>query len=135
MEAGTAKPTASCGEGNLLPLMILHTLLSVPDSIYQAPQTQREAGLQFVREHINEEGILGCTDPGILDYSNYATSYGLRLLHRYGKPSDSTLISKMVNYLKVQQFVDSRGISIDHPGFRRLGIWGEADPGRRNRSY
>lgn len=100
---------------------ILWTLLQVPDSLYEHPQDQLEKALQFIRQHTNEQGALGLSNPLVLEYPNYATAYALRVLARYGENSDTLLIQNMQSYLLAQQFDESRGISTKHPAY---GGWG-----------
>lgn len=101
---------------------ILHALLEVPDSIYQKPKEKVEKGLQFIRNNLSKEGILGVKDPDIVEYPNYATAYALRVLYKYGdKAKDAAMIKKMQTYLAQQQFNESRGIAPKHLGY---GGWG-----------
>jgi len=100
---------------------VLHTLLQVPDSIFTAPPGGKKKALTFLRNHINEAGILGLSDPDIIDYPNYSTTYALRIFAVHGAPEDSLLIGKMAAYLLGQQFTEQRGIDTTHTGY---GAWG-----------
>jgi hypothetical protein len=100
---------------------VAHYLFQIPDSIFAAPEGGRERALQFIREHTADAGILGISDPTVLEYPNYATSYALRVLKRWGAPPDSTLIRKMAQYLHGQQYDELRGIGAEHPAY---GAWG-----------
>ncbi len=95
--------------GESLTPFILHTLLQVPSETYQASESQINRGLDFIRTHINEQGIIGKSDPGALDYPNYSTAHALMILDQMNLKEDTFLIKKMANYLIGQQFVESRG--------------------------
>ena len=108
--------------GEALTAYILWQLLQVPDNIYQKDPGKVEMGLEFIRHHLHEDGILGMSDPDLLDYPNYATSYALRCLSQYGEDSeDPSRVQKMQTYLSKQQFTEQRGIHKDHPAY---GSWG-----------
>ena len=100
---------------------ILHTLTEIPDSIYQVPYDRIERGLEFLRSHINEDGVIGLSDTAIIEYPNYATSYALRLFLSHGKDHDSNLIRRMTEYLLRQQFIEDRGITPENLSY---GGWG-----------
>ncbi|MFM9948933.1 MAG: prenyltransferase/squalene oxidase repeat-containing protein [Saprospiraceae bacterium] len=107
--------------GESVTAFVLHTLLQVPDSIFTAPPEGKEKALTFLRNHINEAGMLGLSDPGIIDYPNYSTAYALRIFAVHGAPEDSLLVRKMTVYLLGQQFTEQRGIDTTHTGY---GAWG-----------
>ena len=108
--------------GEALTAYILWQLLQVPDSLYRKDPQKVEMGLEFIRNHLNEEGILGMSDLDLLDYPNYATSYALRCLSQYGDDSeDPSRVHQMQAYLSKQQFTEQRGIPKDHPAY---GSWG-----------
>ncbi len=100
---------------------VLHALLQVPKGVYAAPESGVERGLQFIRDHVNEEGVLGLSDPVVLEYPNYATAYALRVFAEHGAPEDSSLIRRMSDYLEAQQFTEQRGIPPSNPAY---GAWG-----------
>ncbi len=100
---------------------VAHYLFQVPDSVYSTSPERREHALAFLREHITENGVLGISDPTVLEYPNYATAYGLRVLARWGAPSDSLRIQRMTEYLLEQQYDEDRGIESSHPAY---GAWG-----------
>lgn len=107
--------------GESVTAFVLHTLLQVPDSIFSAPVGAKEKALGFLRSHVSEEGILGLSDPDVIDYPNYSTAYCLRIFAVHGAPGDSLLIGRMKTYLLGQQFIEQRGIAPTHTGF---GAWG-----------
>lgn len=107
--------------GESLTAFILWTLLEVPDTAYRKPKRKIEKGLNFIRKHLNSNGVLGLSDEYVMDYPNYATSYALRVLLKYGEKKDELLITKMKNYLINQQFSEQRGIQPTHLAY---GAWG-----------
>lgn len=107
--------------GESLTAFILWTLLEVSENEFRRPEKKVEKGLNFIRKHINPDGVLGLSDEYVMDYPNYATSYALRILSKYGNERDAPLIRKMKNYLLSQQFTEHRGISPTHLAY---GAWG-----------
>ncbi len=100
---------------------VLNALLQVPEDVFPAPNGAAERAFQFLRDHINEDGVLGLADPVVLEYPNYATAYALLVFAEHGVPADSALIRSMSDYLAGQQFTERRGITPDHLAF---GAWG-----------
>ncbi len=107
--------------GESLAAFILWTLLEVPETDYRKPKKKIEIGLEFLRMHINSNGVLGLSDEYVMDYPNYATSYALRILSKYGNENDKPLIEKMKTYLISQQLTEKRGIRGSHLAY---GAWG-----------
>ena len=100
---------------------VLMYLMEVPDSIFQKDHQKIASALDFIRNHCNTDGVLGLSDPDILEYPNYATSFALRVLLRHGKDQDSALVQRMQKYLLKQQFDEDRDIHTDHAAY---GSWG-----------
>jgi hypothetical protein len=107
--------------GESLTAFLLWTLLEVPETAYRKSSKKVERGLKFIRKHINSEGVLGLSDEYVMDYPNYATSYALRILLKYGTEKDEVLIQKMKKYLLSQQFTEQREIQTSHLAY---GAWG-----------
>lgn len=114
--------------GQVATPFVLDALLSVPDSIYAVDEGKKRAALDFIREHVNEEGALGLTDPDLLEYPNYATAYGLKVLRLYGTTDDRAFSDRMRDYLKAQQFDEDRGVEPDDAAY---GGWGFGETGLR----
>lgn len=100
---------------------IIYYLLQVPDSIYPKPPAKKAKAFAFIREQVNEEGILGLANPMVLEYPNYATAYAMMALWQNGEPKDKDLIEKMCSYLVEQQWDESRGLKPEHYAY---GGWG-----------
>jgi len=107
--------------GQALTPFVLKSLLQIPDSIYPKKQHKIDGALDFLRNHINSSGVLGLSDPDILEYPNYSTAYALMVLVEFGNVADSILINRMKNYLIDQQFDESRGIEFNNLAY---GGWG-----------
>lgn len=107
--------------GESLTAFILWTLLEVPETDFRRSSKQVEKALDYLREHINSDGVLGLSDEYVMDYPNYATSYALRIFSKYGTKKDAPLIERMKKYLLAQQFTEQRGIKPSHLAF---GAWG-----------
>jgi hypothetical protein len=115
--------------GESLTAFILWTLLEVPEKDYHKPKMKIKKGLEYLRNHINSNGVLGLSDEYVMDYPNYATSYALRILLKYGNENDTELIKKMINYLLQQQFTEQRGISSSHLAYGSWGFGEELEKG------
>ncbi|MCH8331003.1 MAG: terpene cyclase/mutase family protein [Bacteroidetes bacterium] len=100
---------------------VLCALMQVSDSIYPKDPDKINSALDFIRTHTNDDGILGVTDPDVMEYPNYSTAYGLKALQLYGSNKDQELIRKMKDYLISEQFTEQRGINKSHPAY---GSWG-----------
>jgi len=100
---------------------VLSALLEVPDDVYTKPELKIERALDFIRTSVNAEGVLGVSDPDVLEYPNYTTAYALRVLVKHGAARDKLLIEKMKKYLASQQFVEQRGFRPDDLVY---GSWG-----------
>ena len=107
--------------GESLSPFILHTLLQVPQNIYPASELQIERGLNFIRKHVNADGVIGLSDPDVVDYPNYATAHALLVLKQVKQSQDKALIRKMSQYLISQQFTEARGFTPDDAAY---GGWG-----------
>ncbi|MEO1628030.1 MAG: prenyltransferase/squalene oxidase repeat-containing protein [Bacteroidota bacterium] len=107
--------------GESFTAFILWHLLCVDKTVFPRDEQKVQKGLQFLRAHLSEEGVLGVSDPMIVDYPNYATAHALRTLSRYGTQTDRLLIQQMADYLLSQQFTEQRGISPEQLAY---GAWG-----------
>lgn len=105
---------------------VLYALLQVPDSVYAPPVAQRDLALEFIRSDANAFGVLGLSDPDLMEYPNYSTAFALLVLTTVDDPRDKGLINKMQTYLVAQQFNDRRGIGPTHPAY---GGWGFGEQG------
>lgn len=106
--------------GQALTPFILHALLQSSSDNLQVGE-KVSLGLDFIRSNTSSEGVLGVANAQILEYPNYATSYGLRVLVEHGAAQDAEQIEQMYTYLLSQQFDTSRSIQHDHGAF---GGWG-----------
>ncbi|HEX9615256.1 MAG TPA: prenyltransferase/squalene oxidase repeat-containing protein [Bacteroidota bacterium] len=107
--------------GQSLTPYLLMALTEVPERLIGGQDDGVERALDFIRNHVNEQGILGLSDSDIIEYPNYSTAYALRALLRHGEAADSGLIRQMTRYLVAEQFTEARGIGPDHPAY---GAWG-----------
>ena len=107
------------------PYILFHLLEASPAAVQKRRQPVAQA-LTFIRQRINEAGALGFSDPLILEYPNYATAYGLRVLAQYGATEDAQPVASMRAYLRDQQFGMRRGLNGDDPEFGGWGF-GEAE--------
>lgn len=108
-------------QGQVLTPFILDALLAVPDSIYAADKDAARSALDFIRSQVNAGGVLGLSDPDFLEYPNYATAFGLKVLWQRGDAADREFARPMRDYLLAQQFDEDRGIGPEHAAY---GGWG-----------
>lgn len=104
---------------------VLFALLQVPESVYPIPRRKKQKALDFIRNHLNTDGVLGLSIPEIPEYPNYATAYALRVFVQNNDPADTDRIKKMKAYLAAQQFTEYRNIEKSHPAY---GSWGFGEP-------
>lgn len=108
---------------------VLDALLDVPEDVCPRPSGGVERALAFIRRHINEEGVIGLSDPDIMEYPNYSTAYALRCLLRAGSAADKPLIDRMLRYLQKQQYREETGFAVSHPAYGGWGFGGVHPPG------
>ena len=107
---------------------VLHTLLEVPESVFPRPPEAVEQALTFIRSQINQQGAIGMADPDVLEYPNYSTAYALLCLLK--TDPDDPLVGRMADYLKKQQYRESRGFSPEHPAYGGWGFGGTLPDGQ-----
>ncbi|MBI3723356.1 terpene cyclase/mutase family protein [bacterium] len=105
---------------------VLLALLDVPESVLRRPRGGVERALAFIRSRVSDEGCLGASDPDLLEYPTYATSYALRSLVRAGDPRDRALEARMARWLGSQQFSEANGFSPADQGYGGWGFGGRA---------
>lgn len=111
--------------GQALTPFVLHALLKATPRLSSQRQEQVELALEFIRNHVNRDGVVGLSDPDIAEYPNYASAFALRCLVAAGDARDRDLIESICRYLRSQQFSDSRGFGREHPVH---GAWGFGGP-------
>ncbi len=111
--------------GQSLTPFVLRALLEVPESVFARPPGGVDRAVDFIRRHLDPNGALGCADPALLDYPNYATALAVQALVRAGRRDD---LPRMIDALRRQQFAESLGWGPDHPAY---GAWGMGGPPRR----
>jgi squalene-hopene/tetraprenyl-beta-curcumene cyclase len=113
--------------GHALTPFVLHALLQIPISIAPRDSTRVRAALDFLRERIDDEGVLGRSDPDLLEYPIYSTSYALRCLlavqddPAFRHERDGVLVELMLLFLMTAQFDVDMGFTPESPAF---GGWG-----------
>jgi len=112
--------------GQVCTAFVLDALLAVPDSIYQIDTDKKEEGLAFIVNHVNAEGALGKNDPDLMEYPNYATAFGAKVLLQHGTPDQESKAGEMMTYLLNQQLVEKRGFQVGHAAY---GGWGFGEVG------
>jgi hypothetical protein len=100
---------------------VLYYLNLVPDTILAAPAGAKSRALHFIRRHLNDDHVLGLSDPDVAEYPNYATAYGLLVLRALGREADSAAVTGMQEYLVRQQYAEHRAITPEHLAY---GAWG-----------
>ncbi|MDA8774131.1 terpene cyclase/mutase family protein [Opitutales bacterium] len=106
--------------GQSLTPFILHTLSGSTLQKSQIYEKMVEQAMNYLRSY-NEMGVHGISDPDLLDYPNYSTSYALHCFLRFGNKNDQESIKNMINYLQNQQFSEGSGFPQNSPAH---GGWG-----------
>ena len=106
--------------GQSLTPFILHTLSGSTLQKSQIYEEMVEQAMNYLRRY-NEMGVHGISDPDLLDYPNYSTSYALHCFLRFGNKNDQESIKNMINYLQNQQFSEGSGFPQNSPAH---GGWG-----------
>lgn len=107
------------------PFILFHLLEAEPTPS-RAQKAATDRALGFMRPQILTAQALGFANPLLLEYPNYATSYGLRVFAAVGRATDKKLVAQMQAYLRGQQFAGQHGITTDHPAY---GGWGFGEQG------
>jgi hypothetical protein len=107
--------------GQALTPFVLDALLRSPAARSRAPSGAVERALAFVRAGVDDDGSLGRRDPDVLEYPNYATSYGVLCLLEAGSGSDRRLVDRMCRRLLSEQYREDGGFRPDDPAY---GGWG-----------
>jgi hypothetical protein len=111
--------------GQALTPFVLHTLLQVPESVCQKPESGVERALDFIRKHADDRGSLGHADPDVVEYPVYSTAYALRCLALVGRDRDAELAHRMQDFLIEAQFGPRNGFE---PRMAAYGGWGFDQP-------
>jgi squalene-hopene/tetraprenyl-beta-curcumene cyclase len=96
--------------GQALTPFVLYTLLQVPEAECPRPDGGAQRALEFIRKHVGDDGALGHSDPDIIEYPVYSTSYALQCLvavkddPSLSKMSDVQLTTRMYDFLSTAQF-------------------------------
>lgn len=85
------------------------------------PVDSRSNAIAFVRRSVNADGVVGCDDPELPEYPNYATSLALQCLAAAKVDADRPLVERMSAYLLGQQYCEANGFGPDHECY---GGWG-----------
>jgi squalene-hopene/tetraprenyl-beta-curcumene cyclase len=105
--------------GQSLTALILDALLQVPTALVPRDENLVRRALAFLVSHVDEAGAIGLSEPGIVDYPNYATALTLPLVRRNIGPS--ALAERLRDRLLGQQFKRATGWPEKHPAY---GAWG-----------
>jgi hypothetical protein len=130
--------------GQALTPFVLHALLQVPSAVAPRDISRIAAALDFLRERIDDEGVLGRSDPDLVEYPIYSTSYALRCLltvqddAELRRDGDDDLIERMSLFLASAQFDVDAGFTPESPAFGGWGFdaaRGPGDPGHMDLSH
>jgi hypothetical protein len=105
--------------GQSLTPFVLEALLRLPSP----PGDRVERAVRFLAQHINTDGALGLANPLLSDYPNYATALTVQAFVRRGRD-----VTRLVRYLRQQQFSEENGWSPDHPAYGAWGMGGGEPP-------
>jgi squalene-hopene/tetraprenyl-beta-curcumene cyclase len=111
--------------GQSLTPFVLDALLQVPEARYARPRAKVDLAIDFIRRNTQPGGALGTSDPGILDYPNYATALAVSALARAQQGDWRAQIQPMVAYLRQQQFTEQNGWRRQDSVYGAWGMGGE----------
>ena len=115
--------------GQSLTPFVLDALLDVPASIMAPPAGAIDRAAGFIKSNVNRDGMLGLSDPAVVDYPNYATGLAVRALVR----AKASGWESMLAALRAQQFTEQNGWHRDDSAYGAWGMGGEIrrppDPG------
>lgn len=114
--------------GQSLTPFILNGLLDVPLQTFSPPREGVDRALEFIRRNTDTEGVLGRMDPTAPDYPNYATALAVVALVKSRRSGFESLVQRMVEELRRQQFSEANGWAEDSPPY---GGWGMGGAVRR----
>lgn len=104
--------------GQSLTPFVLDALLDVPTSIHASAL---ERGIGFLTSRTRQDGALGLAED-IPDYPNYATALAVKVLVRANRRQSA---SRMMDYLRAQQFTEQNGWSPSDTAYGGWGMGGE----------
>lgn len=110
----------------------MYALSLVPDSAYSPAPEKVDKALDFIVSNVKPNGALGVGDSMVIEYPNYATAYGYRVLKKYDRAQDREVMLKMEVYLAGEQYEDSRGIGDTSLVY---GAWGFGELGLEDGEY
>ena len=96
-------------EGEALTPFVLDALLRVDPQVCKPPPRAIDRALDFMRPRIDASGMLGVSDPELLEYPCYATAFAVRCFVLAGADSDRVLLERMCTALHRKQFQESVG--------------------------
>ena len=104
---------------------VLYALLKSGDAV---PDEVTNKALSFMRSQIRQ-GVIGQSDPLVLEYPVYSTAYALMCFKIAGSDDDQDLIKAMERFLIRQQFDEEEGFDETHPAYGGWGFGGRHPPG------
>jgi len=125
--------------GQALTPFVLFTLLKMAPDVAQQHADDVVRAIAFIRNSVNDEGIVGLSDPDVAEYPNYSSAFAVRCLVAAGERGDRPLIDRICRYLQSQQFSQERGFGREHPVHGAWGFGGSlplgGSPGHVDISY
>jgi hypothetical protein len=110
--------------GQSLTPFVLDALLDVPEELAAAESQALDRALAFLRAHTADDGWVGMSGEGVMDYPTYATALAVCVWVRLGRPGEAL---RSVEALRAAQFDEEEGWTPDDAVY---GAWGFARPPR-----
>jgi hypothetical protein len=113
--------------GQSLTPFVLHTLLSSADNLPDEQIKASQRSIQYIVDHLDDDGALGKTDPDILEYPVYSTAYAVLALEKWQSlghqlsDEDRSNFRRMQRFLQRCQFNHTNGFTRQMPAY---GGWG-----------
>ena len=111
--------------GQALTPFVLEALLGVGEEPWARRRDGVRRALGFIRRHVSREGIVGDSDPDLLEYPGYATALALLCLVEAGEPGDAGLVERLRRGLVSRQYRRESGFDRQAPVH---GGWGFGAP-------
>lgn len=120
--------------GQSLTPFVLDALLQVPPDLVPLPAEKVDRALAFLRRHIGADGAVGCSDPMLQDYPNYATALAAQAFCSAHRPGWEPSAAALVACLRRQQFTEDGDWTPEDPAYGAWGMGGQPrlppDPGQ-----
>lgn len=121
--------------GESLTPFVLHALLQTNDPMSSEKANNVLRAAKVIETHLDEEGALGRSDPDVLEYPVYSTSYAIKCFQRIQRfhellgPDGLRDIERMQAFLIAAQYQEANGFLEDDTAYGGWGFNAPVKPG------